>query len=218
MLYEVITIFTGIHLVQGIMAALYQREKTGKGAKIEVSLLESTLDIQFEVITTYLNDGNQLPQRAKQGSAHAYLAAPYGIYPTSDGYLALALNPLDQVTKAMNLTLPEAYTTRESWFTHRDEIMAWLAGYFKKEPTRHWLSIFEPLDLRCSDVFTYRDLLNHEAYKVLQMDQEVETSDGITMRTTRCPIRIDGQRIFSRKSAPKPGEDNARIEKEFKLL
>ena len=47
--------------------------------------------------------------------------------------------------------------------------------------------------------------------------QEVETSDNITMKTTRCPIRIDGKKIFSRKSAPKPGEDNAIIEKEFNL-
>ena len=49
------------------------------------------------------------------------------------------------------------------------------------------------------------------------MDQEVETSDGIKMRTTRCPIRIDNERITSQKSAPKPGEDNESIEKEFNL-
>ena len=76
-------IFTGVHLVQGLLAALVQRNKTGKGAKIEVSLLESTLDIQFEVITTYLNDGNKLPVRAKKGGAHAYIPAPYGIRITS---------------------------------------------------------------------------------------------------------------------------------------
>ena len=55
-------IFTGVDLVQGVLAALVQREKTGEGAKIEVSLLETTLGLQFEVLTTYLNDGNKAPQ------------------------------------------------------------------------------------------------------------------------------------------------------------
>ncbi|GAF04502.1 CaiB/BaiF CoA transferase family protein [Saccharicrinis fermentans] len=208
-------IFTGVHLVQGILAALIQRNKTGKGALVEVSLLESTLDIQFEVITTYLNDGNKLPQRAKKGNAHAYLDAPYGIYKTKDSYIAIALISLDELTKVMGVELPEAYADKATWFVKRDEIMAFLSPYFEKETNAHWLGIFEGLDLSCSDIYTYRDLFNHEGYRVLKMDQEVETSDGITMRTTRCPIRIDGQRSFHRKSAPKPGEDNVLIEKEF---
>ncbi|MGQ1784772.1 CaiB/BaiF CoA transferase family protein [Saccharicrinis sp. GN24d3] len=210
-------IFTGAHLVQGILAALIQRTKTGKGAKVEVSLLESTLDIQFEVITTYLNDGNTLPVRAKQRSAHAYIDAPYGTYKTKDGHIALALIPLDALFKSMDLILPDEWRERSSWFEKRNEIMAYLANELAQETTAHWLGIFEPLDFKCSDVYTYEKLLNHQGYKALQMDQKVETSDGLTMKTTRCPIRIDGERIFNRKSAPKPGEDNVIIEEEFNL-
>ncbi|WP_066631459.1 CaiB/BaiF CoA transferase family protein [Labilibacter marinus] len=210
-------IFTGVHLVQGILAALIGRHKTGKGAKVEVSLLESTLDIQFEVITTYLNDGNQLPQRAKQGSAHAYIKAPYGIYETKDGHIAIALVPLNELTDAMGIQLPTEFADKATWFDKRDDIMAFLAPILKKENSKHWLDIFEAKDLFCSAVNTYKDLLNHEGYKALKMDQEVETSDGLKMKTTRCPIRIDGERLFSRKSAPKPGEDNTIIEQEFNL-
>ena len=64
------------------MAALVKRGKTGRGSWVEVSLLESTLDLQFEVLTTWLNSGKQKPQRAKQGAAHAFLKAPYGVYET----------------------------------------------------------------------------------------------------------------------------------------
>lgn len=56
--------FAGQHLVQGILAALIRREQTGQGAYIQVNLLESILDIQFEVLTTYLNDGHELPVRS----------------------------------------------------------------------------------------------------------------------------------------------------------
>jgi len=210
-------IFTGVHLVQGILAALINRAKTDKGTKIEVSLLESTLDIQFELLTTYLNDGNHLPKRAKKGNAHAYVSAPYGVYQTKDSYLSIALTPLDELVKAMGLSLPDQFLAKETWFTERDAIMDFLRGYLIKETTQYWLDLFEPLDFRVSAVFDYKTILNHEAYKVLKMDQIVETSDGITMKTTRCPIRIDGERIFNRKSAPKVGEDNGLIEKEFNL-
>lgn len=210
-------IFTGAHLVQGILAALVQREKTGEGALVEVSLLESTLDIQFEAITTYLNDGNKAPQRAKKGNAHPYVCAPYGTYATKDGHLAIAVMPLDKLTKAISITLPEAYTEKETWYTLRDEIMSILGSAFANETTEYWLNLLEPLDIPVSAVNTYKEFFETEGFKALNVMQEVETSDGITMTTTRCPIRIDGERIFSRKSAPKPGENNATIEKEFNL-
>ena len=82
----VVDILCGSHLVQGILAALIRRAKSQRGALVQVSLLESILDFQFEVITTHLADGGRLPQRSKRFNAHAYLAAPYGIYPT-DGRL-----------------------------------------------------------------------------------------------------------------------------------
>ncbi len=210
-------IFTGVHLVQGILAALIERNHTGKGAKIEVSLLETTLDLQFELLTTYLNDGNLLPERAKQGHAHAYMEAPYGIYKTKDGYLAIALTPLDTLVEAIGLTLPDLFLDQNTWFSKRDDIMAFLSDYLVKETTQHWLDVFEPLDFRVSDVYDYKTLLNHEGYHALKMDQDVVTSDGISMKTTRCPIRIDGKRIFNKKSAPKVGENTAAINKEFNL-
>ena len=77
--------FAGAHLVQGVLACLVRRGVTGEGGLVEVSLLESVLDFQFEVLTTHLNDGGQPPQRSAINNAHAYLAAPYGIYATADG-------------------------------------------------------------------------------------------------------------------------------------
>ena len=67
----------------------------------------------------------------------------------------------------------------------------------------------------CAEVLPYERILNHEAYKVLEMDQEVETSCKQKLRTTRCPIRIDGQKIYSRKSAPEVGEHTDSIDQEF---
>jgi len=79
------------HLVEGVLACLVRRGITGAGGRVEVSLLESILDLQFEVITTHLNDGGRTPERSAVNNGHAYLGAPYGIYATADGHLALAM-------------------------------------------------------------------------------------------------------------------------------
>jgi len=71
-------ILTGAHLVQGLLAALIQRGNTHRGTRVEVSLLESIVDFQFEVLTTHLNDGGKAPHRSSTNNAHAYLGAPYG--------------------------------------------------------------------------------------------------------------------------------------------
>ncbi|MEM9528866.1 MAG: CoA transferase [Bacteroidota bacterium] len=213
----VVDMLTGAHLTQGLLAALVQRGKTGKGAKVSVSLLESALDFQFEVLTAYLNSEQQPPQRAETGNAHAYLGAPYGVYPTQDGHFALAMIPLPKLTDFMQTELPEAYKEPAVWFEKRDEIMGWLSNHFKQKTTRTWLHKLESAGVWCAEVLNYVELMNHAGYRVLQMEQVVETSNGTIIQTTRCPIRVDGERIFSRRSAPKVGEDNQPIEAEFNL-
>ncbi len=212
-----VDMFTGAHLAQGILAVLYQSLITKKGAKISVSLLESALDIQFEVLTTYLNNNNKEPQRAKNGNANAFLAAPYGIYKTADRYLSIAMVPLDKLFHIINEELPLEFQKENDWFFKRDEIMEYLGTIFSKKTTKEWLAILEKEDVWCSDIYNYEELLNHDGYKVLQMDQEVETIKNEKVRTTRCPIRIDHQRIFASKSAPKVGEHTAIINQEFNL-
>src|SRR4051812_40819913 len=71
---SVADILCGAHFAQGILAALIRRAKTGRGGVVQVSLLESILDFQFEVLTTHLADGSRPPKRAKQFNAHAYLS------------------------------------------------------------------------------------------------------------------------------------------------
>ena len=113
---SVVDIYSGAHLVQGILAGLYQKNITGKGVLVQISLLESILDFQFEVITCYYNDGHQLPERSEVSNANAFVSAPYGIYETMDGYLALAMSPipvLGELLKCPSLTF---YKDSSEWF------------------------------------------------------------------------------------------------------
>lgn len=211
----VVDLFTGAHLVQGLLACLVRRSITGEGGLVQVSLLESILDFQFEVLTTYLNDGGKLPVRSTINNAHAYLSAPYGIYATSDGFIALAMGSIIVLGELLGCDALLPFTDPASWFEKRDEIKGILADHLKTQPTTHWLSILEPQDIWCADVLSWDRLVEHDSFKVLDMVQEVARSEEVKLDTLRCPIRIDGEIYKSRKGAPRIGEDNDHIMTEF---
>ncbi|MDE3105338.1 MAG: CoA transferase [Acidobacteriota bacterium] len=201
----------GAHLVQGILACLVRRGVTGRGGYVEVSLLESTLDLQFEVLTTYLNDGGQPPVRSAVNNAHAYLGAPYGIYATADGYLALAMQPVVRLGELLACPALLAFSDPASLFEQRDTIKQILVGHLRTHTTAHWLGILEPADIWCADVLTWDRLFAHAGFQSLDMVQTVGHRPEAVLRTTRCPIRIDGEKLTSPRGAPKIGEDNATI-------
>ncbi len=214
---SVADMFTGMHLAQGILACLVRRGITGRGGLVEASLLESMLDLQFEVLTTHLNDGGQLPRRSQVNNANAYLGAPYGIYQTLDGYIALAMGSVPRLGQLLGCSALLEFTDAKRWFSERDEIKAILAEHLAAQSTGHWLSILEPADVWCADVLNWPRLLEHEGFKVLNMTQTVRRGNGAELVTTRCPIRIDGAILTSPTGAPKIGEHNRLIGQEFEL-
>jgi CoA:oxalate CoA-transferase len=211
-------ILAGNHLTQGILACLVRRGITGKGGLVEVSLLESALDVQFEVITTHLNDGGKLPRRSDVNNAHAYLSAPYGIYRTADGYLALAMMPVPRLAELLECESLKIFQDPNGWFTERDAIKSLLAEHLSTQSTAHWLAILEPADVWCADVLTWPRLMELPAFQGLNMIQQVTRENGASLRTTRCPIRIDGGVLTSAKAAPGAGEHSDRLRTEFGLL
>lgn len=207
---SIIDMLAGNQLAQGILACLLRRTISGEGALIQVSMLESAYDFQFEAITTYYYD-NKLPERSERNSAHAYLGAPYGIYQTANGFLALAMGSIPQLGELLQCTPLLAYTEVALAFSLRDEIKAILAGHLRTNTTEHWLSILQKADIWCAEVLSWDKLMQEEGFKVLDMIQEVTMNDDYTYKTTRSPIRIDGELLTSPKGSPKLGEDNDKI-------
>ena len=205
----------GNHFVQGILAALLKRAKTGKGVLVEVSLLESILDVQFEAITSYLNDGGQQPQRGDvKGSAHAFLSAPYGVYQTQEGYLSLAMGDLLFIGSVLEIDFRK-YTDKHKWFSQRDEIRELLSEKLLTQTADYWLSLLQKEGIWCGKILNYEELDNQPFVEELQLKQTVKNSEGETLITTRSPIKLDGEILVSPKAAPKVGEDNLKIHEQF---
>ncbi len=209
----------GAACAQGILAALVRRGITGKGGRVETSLLEALIDFQFEVLTTHLNDGRRLPRRSSFRSAHAYLSAPYGVYPAEDGFLAIAMTPIPKLATLLGLEAELApYSDRPAtWFSARDEIKAIIAERIATKPLAHWLAILEPADIWCAKVLAWPEMMENDGFKVLDMLQTVTRADDVAIVTTRSPLRIDGQRAESATAAPRVGEHSARIREDFGL-
>ncbi|MBZ9813060.1 CaiB/BaiF CoA transferase family protein [Mesorhizobium sp. CA7] len=208
----------GAACAQGILAKLVRRGITGEGGHVETSLLEALVDFQFEVLTTHLNDGRRLPKRSSFRSAHAYLSAPYGIYPANDGYLAIAMTPIPKI--AALLELPELDPFRdkpETWFTARDEIKAIIARRIAEKTVDEWLAVLEPADVWCAKVLTWPELMQSEGFKTLDMLQTVTREDNVSILTTRSPLRVDGARAKVDRAAPRIGEHSEKIRAEFGL-
>jgi CoA:oxalate CoA-transferase len=206
----------GSAAAQAILAALVRRGVTGRGSHVDTSLLEALIDFQFEVLTTHLNDNRRLPRRAGFRSAHAYLAAPYGVYPTADGFLAIAMTPIPKLPDLLGIEALAPYRDEpKSWFSSRDEIKAIIAETIARQTTDHWLAILERADTWCAKVLRWPELLASEGFALLDMLQLVERDDNVKILTTRSPIRVNGARPPVSRAAPRVGEHSQAIRREL---
>lgn len=210
--------FAGAALAQGLLAGLVKRGITDEGSHVQTSLLEALVDFQFEVLTTYLNDGRRMPKRSSFRSAHAYLSAPYGVYEAKDGFIAIAMTPIPRLRELMELETLDPYCANSaSWFTERDAIKKLIARAIAERTVADWMSVFEPADVWCSPVLDWDDLMESEGFNTLDLLQIVEREDDVSILTTRSPIRVNGERPKISRAAPRVGEHTAAIVKEFAL-
>ncbi len=209
---SVADILCGAQLVQGILGALIRRQKTKTGALIEVSLMESLLDFQFELLTTYYAT-HQQPKRSKVANGQPLLSAPYGIYATADGFIALAMMDIYLLADAIHCEELKQFS-KEQAFSARDEIKTVLADHLIKQNTNTWLADLQLEGLWAMEVFDWEMMTNHEAYQSLDMEQMIKVADKEIV-TTRCPIRINGQKLVSAKPAPQLGEHNEQLQHDF---
>ena len=200
----------GNALAQGILAALVGRGIHGRGARIDTSLFEVMLDFQFEVLTTHLNDGGRVPERSAVNGAHAYLGAPYGVYETSDGFLALAMTPsLRKLAELLEVGgLEDYYDDPGALLTRRDRIKQAMADRIRSRTTSEWLAVLQPADIWCSEVLDWSTMRKSEAYKLLDFEQTIERGGDIALTALRSPLRVDGATLKSDRAAPSLGQNN----------
>ncbi|RMD89548.1 MAG: CoA transferase [Alphaproteobacteria bacterium] len=199
--FAMLDVATAGNLVQGILACLLRRARTGRGGLVEVNLLSTALDLTFEQFTCFLNDGLRPPRRHAIGNANPYQPAPYGVFRTADGHVAIAMTPLSTLAEA--LSAPEiAAFPQDQAFARRDEIKAVIARRLAAGPTADWVERLEARGIWCAPVLDWPQFVETEGFRALDPVIEIATPEGQKARTTACPIRIDG--VAPTLDAPAP--------------
>jgi crotonobetainyl-CoA:carnitine CoA-transferase CaiB-like acyl-CoA transferase len=208
-------------LAIGVLSLLVRRERTGVGGRVETSLLEVALDLQFELLAAYFADNEVPTERGGKYSGHSLLGAPYGIYPTADGYIAIAMNSVPEIGRLVGLEDLEAYIDPASWVSESDVIRAKLGAHLSGGTTRHWLDRLEPADIWCAEVLTLRALAGSEGFAAIAMMQETSRpaaendQQASALTLTRLPLRIDGHVVTSAAGAPRIGEHTEALRAEL---
>lgn len=215
---SVADLLASCHLAHGITALLLRRERTGRGGLVETSLMEGLLDLQFELVSAHLNDPTITVDRGGEYSAHPFLAAPYGIYPCADGYLAVAMNPVPRLGEILGVDL-SAFADPATWWSARETIEELLAAHLATGSTGHWLGLLDAADIWAAPVLTLAQLVEHEGFAALRMTQSTvrpgEGGEDTVLKTTRSPLRIDGEILTSDQGAPRLGEHSDHVRSHY---
>jgi len=153
-------LLTSLNIVQTVLAAIYYRERTGKGQKIETNLLNSIIGFHVQEITAYLYKGKN-PERSESGIPNPWLGAPYGLYNTYDGYIAIGMGSVRKIAGIIGL---DKYNTEEfdsnNVIEGRDEIRLDFDEVFKTKETEEWLAVLLENDIWCSQVNTFDEMVD----------------------------------------------------------
>jgi len=208
-------LLTSLFINQSVLAAIYSREKTGKGQKIEANLLNSVVGFHVQEITAYLHKGSN-PERSESGIPNPWLGAPYGLYNTKDGYIAIGMNSVQRLAQVIGL---KKYYTEEfasnNIMESRDAIRFDFDAVFKTRSTQDWLNLLLEEDIWCSQVNTFDEMVEDPQIKHNEMIIEIDHPTIGKVKTTGFPVWFSDtpQKIY--KAAPLLNEDAEEILKEF---
>ena len=198
--------------VQGILAALYERQRTGIGRLVECSLLETAIGFSSWTSALWLADREE-PTR--QGSRHRQ-NAPYQRMRTRDGYLMVgAAGQSIWVRCAEALGHPEwcgdpRFATNERRMQNRAALEAEMEAVLATATTDHWVAVLEAAGVPCGPVYNYQQMFNDAQVRHRGLVQYASDAELGEVPHIRTPVRI-GEDIRVRTVAPKLGGHNAEI-------
>lgn len=177
----------------GIVSALLRRARTGQGCRVDVNLMQASLDLQAESITAFLNGGKSPSEVPPRYVAGWYYPAPYGIYPTKDGHLAISLGSLDVLAKALGDPRIAAVTDKEAFGPRRQELADMVAACTRQKTNAEWVAIMEPLKIWHGPVRGYDDVVTDPQVKHNKALVTVKGATGSPLTFVNHPIQYDGQ-------------------------
>lgn len=212
-------VFTGCYSVIGILAALAEREKTGKGCYVDCALVDSTVGVLANHALNYLVSGD-VPKRI--GNSHPNIV-PYQEFPVADGHVIVATGNDNQYVKFCNvLGAPElvqnpAYKDNVGRLSHRNELVGKLSALTKKMKRDDLLAKLEAQGVPAGPINNLEQVFNDPqvVYRGMKLNLPSAAAKSGTIPGVRTPIVMDGWKAASERPSPRLGEHTAEILKEI---
>ncbi len=212
-------IFTGVYSVIGILAALAQRERTGRGAFVDTALVDSTVGVLANQGLNYLVSG-KVPERI--GNAHPNIV-PYQVFPVADGYIIIATGNDSQYQKlcgvlgAPELAKDAAFIDNKARLAHRADIIDKLSALTAKRQSADLLAKLEAVGVPAGPINTLDQVFAdpHVVHRGMKLDLPSDAAKAGTIPGIRTPIMVDGAPMAAPRPSPRLGEHTAEILREI---
>ena len=212
-------IFTGIYSVIGILAALIERDRTGRGCLVDTALLDSQVGVLANQALNYLVSG-KVPERL--GNAHPNIV-PYQVFPVADGHIIIATGNDNQFAK-LCAVLGEAQIAQEPhWLANsdrlanRDSLVARLSDLTRKWQRAELLARLEAVQVPAGPINSLDQVFADPQvrHRGMRIDPPSAAAKGGRIPGVRTPITLAGQPMVAERSSPRLGEHSAEILREI---
>jgi crotonobetainyl-CoA:carnitine CoA-transferase CaiB-like acyl-CoA transferase len=198
---------TGMWGVQGILAALYERERTGRGQKVDCSLLETALGFSGWTSAAWLVDG---VEPVRQGPRHRQ-NAPYQRFSTQDGYMMVGAATQDlwerfcRAVERPDWIEDSRFRRNADRLRNREALEKEIEGLFGTKPTAHWVAALDAAGVPSGPVYSYAQLFADPQVRHLGMVTHADDPELGRVPHVRTPVRLSRSRVAVRSVAPKLG-------------
>ena len=190
---------------EATIAALLHRERTGAGQVVTINMLDVITTLQMQEISVH-TVGHVQQTRSGQPHGHSYIRAPYGIFATSDSFMALAFPPLKLLGELIGEESFLTYDDEIDSWKYRDQIFELTQNHLKSKSTAEWLEIFRQHGIWVGPVYGYKDLVNDP--QIIHNKTFVEyqhPTEGL-VKTPGFPYKFSATPAEIFRGAPQVGE------------
>jgi crotonobetainyl-CoA:carnitine CoA-transferase CaiB-like acyl-CoA transferase len=203
----------GFHIVYGTLAALISRMNTGEGQCVEVNLMSSILTTQMDQFTAYLQNGVQ-PERSSAGIANPWTGAPYGLYQCSDGWIAIAMNPLSELGEILGIAEFKNLESKNE-ISLRDDYKRLIDAKTISWTVDNLMAAMLERDLWCAPLQDYEAVTKDPQIAHNDMIISIPHPTAGTLKTLGIPVKFSGTPSQIRTHPPLFSEHATELAQEF---
>lgn len=199
-----------MNMVYGILTALLWRERSGKGQEVNINLLAGMLAHQNQEMVTAMNFEEDF-QRPNSGIGHPGMDAPFGTYPTSDGWVTIAMSPFKTLVGVLGQDDLLVYDDPETLFAKRDEVWRKLAAETGKWTTSDLMDAMLAADIWCGEVKSHLEAASDPQVDHLGLIQSYEHPTAGTVKVVGPAVGFSETPAEITRHAPLVGEHTREI-------